>query len=211
MARKRTGADFSFPFETPYSIQLELMNHLFNSISSSQVTIAESPTGTGKSLSLISSSLTWLRSARQQKKDQIIQEVRLEVDKSLVDEPAWVAEQEVARRLKLLERDELELEERLEGIRRKERERARNSVGPVRKKQVRSPVAPVAFLRQLTRHRESRSWFTQQMGAHQEITKNFLLLLMTQTTRTSRTMEWITSVLRRARLSKGSPVLTQVV
>lgn len=51
---------FHHPYE-PYSIQLEFMQKLYQCIEHGQVGIFESPTGTGKSLSLICAALTWLR------------------------------------------------------------------------------------------------------------------------------------------------------
>ncbi|KAH9986710.1 helicase C-terminal domain-containing protein [Russula vinacea] len=50
----------AFPFNPPYSIQVELMRHLYSAIEHRQVSIAESPTGTGKTLSLLSATITWL-------------------------------------------------------------------------------------------------------------------------------------------------------
>lgn len=51
---------FHHPYE-PYSIQLEFMQKLYKCIEDGNVSILESPTGTGKSLSLICAALTWLR------------------------------------------------------------------------------------------------------------------------------------------------------
>jgi len=51
---------FHHPYE-PYSIQLEFMQKLYKTIDDGNVGIFESPTGTGKSLSLICAALTWLR------------------------------------------------------------------------------------------------------------------------------------------------------
>ncbi|KAI8881907.1 DNA repair helicase [Backusella circina FSU 941] len=52
--------NFGFPFE-PYDIQKDFMNELYNVLSKGNVGIFESPTGTGKSLSLICGSLKWLK------------------------------------------------------------------------------------------------------------------------------------------------------
>ena len=41
----------AFPFNPPYSIQVELMRHLYSAIEHRQVSIAESPTGTVSSYS----------------------------------------------------------------------------------------------------------------------------------------------------------------
>ena len=59
--RTLDGAEeFCFPF-TPYAVQVELMNSLYECLNEGQVGIFESPTGTGKSMSLICSSLRWLK------------------------------------------------------------------------------------------------------------------------------------------------------
>uniref|UniRef100_A0A182PGV9 DNA 5'-3' helicase n=1 Tax=Anopheles epiroticus TaxID=199890 RepID=A0A182PGV9_9DIPT len=54
------GSDFAFPF-LPYDIQLDLMRSLYTVIHSGGIGIFESPTGTGKSLSLTCGTLTWLK------------------------------------------------------------------------------------------------------------------------------------------------------
>lgn len=53
------GEFFSFPYE-PYSIQLDLMRQLWETLERGHCGIFESPTGTGKSISLICGALTWL-------------------------------------------------------------------------------------------------------------------------------------------------------
>ena len=60
--------DFRFPFP-PYEIQTRFMEHLHGSLrdgapGSPTIAVMESPTGTGKSLSIICSALTWVREAR---------------------------------------------------------------------------------------------------------------------------------------------------
>ncbi len=52
--------DFHHPYQ-PYDIQDDFMRALYEAIDTSSIGIFESPTGTGKSLSLICGSLTWLR------------------------------------------------------------------------------------------------------------------------------------------------------
>ncbi|KAL3899854.1 MAG: hypothetical protein SGCHY_001748 [Lobulomycetales sp.] len=53
-----------FPFE-PYDIQVEFMQSLFDALEGGKVAVFESPTGTGKSLSIICAALSWLKSAQQ--------------------------------------------------------------------------------------------------------------------------------------------------
>ena len=51
---------FPFPFP-PYPIQQQLMTKIYNCICNSNMGLFESPTGTGKSLSVICSTMYWLR------------------------------------------------------------------------------------------------------------------------------------------------------
>ncbi|KAJ5469466.1 ATP-dependent DNA helicase chl1 [Penicillium diatomitis] len=60
----RVSRDFHHPF-TPYEIQLQFMEALYGCLEDGKVGVFESPTGTGKSLSLICGSLTWLRDHRR--------------------------------------------------------------------------------------------------------------------------------------------------
>ncbi|KMZ75058.1 ATP-dependent RNA helicase chl1 [Zostera marina] len=57
----------AFPFE-PYSIQIEFMMALYDSLESGGVALLESPTGTGKTLSIICSALQWLLDQREKPK-----------------------------------------------------------------------------------------------------------------------------------------------
>ncbi|XP_043564851.1 ATP-dependent DNA helicase DDX11 isoform X2 [Chiloscyllium plagiosum] len=69
MAEEKSHASprFLFPFK-PYSIQEDFMNALYHVLEAGKIGIFESPTGTGKSLSLICGALTWLRDFEEKKK-----------------------------------------------------------------------------------------------------------------------------------------------
>lgn len=79
---------FGHPFE-PYQIQIELMREIYLCINSGcKVGLFESPTGTGKTLSLICSTMTWLRDyKRKHPQGYAGAESAGESD----DEPEWVA------------------------------------------------------------------------------------------------------------------------
>ncbi|XP_028407125.1 ATP-dependent DNA helicase DDX11-like [Dendronephthya gigantea] len=62
---------FEFPF-TPYDIQIKFMQNLYSILHIGGVGIFESPTGTGKSLSLICGALTWLRDFNQNSKRETV-------------------------------------------------------------------------------------------------------------------------------------------
>ncbi|ORX62296.1 DNA repair helicase [Hesseltinella vesiculosa] len=80
--------DFGFPYQ-PYDIQDEFMNSLYSVISQGKIGIFESPTGTGKSLSLICGSLKWLTDHGDQK-DTSIPACNNEQDDGNDDEPDWL-------------------------------------------------------------------------------------------------------------------------
>ncbi|KAJ1989981.1 ATP-dependent DNA helicase chl1 [Coemansia spiralis] len=68
MQAPKSADEFSFPMK-PYDIQLQFMQRLFETIENGQFAIFESPTGTGKSLSIICGALTWLRMDIERAKD----------------------------------------------------------------------------------------------------------------------------------------------
>ncbi|XP_015179971.1 PREDICTED: probable ATP-dependent RNA helicase DDX11 [Polistes dominula] len=61
---------FPFPF-TPYKIQQDFMKELYKCIENGNMGIFESPTGTGKSLSVICGALKWLLDHEQLQKDEL--------------------------------------------------------------------------------------------------------------------------------------------
>uniref|UniRef100_A0A672PKY4 ATP-dependent DNA helicase DDX11 n=1 Tax=Sinocyclocheilus grahami TaxID=75366 RepID=A0A672PKY4_SINGR len=101
MTFKKEGIRFPFPFQ-PYPIQESFMEALYTALDQGKVGIFESPTGTGKSLSLICGALTWLRDYEEQKKleaarlldgpEKKCDAVEEENSTSQPSEPAWVSE-----------------------------------------------------------------------------------------------------------------------
>src|SRR5690349_9800510 len=92
--------DFCHPYQ-PYDIQLDFMNKLYRCIEQEKIGIFESPTGTGKSLSLICGALTWLRDHEHRSWG---------APGNDVEAGDWLAQAEASarRRESLLEREELE-------------------------------------------------------------------------------------------------------
>ena len=60
--------EFQFPFP-PYDIQTQFMSSIFQCLEAGKLGIFESPTGTGKSLSLICGSLTWFLESERRKRE----------------------------------------------------------------------------------------------------------------------------------------------
>ncbi|XP_069338153.1 putative ATP-dependent DNA helicase DDX11-like protein 8 isoform X1 [Eulemur rufifrons] len=67
--QKIPDIQFPFPF-TPYSIQKDFMTELYQVLEAGKIGIFESPTGTGKSLSLICGALSWLRDFEEKKRQE---------------------------------------------------------------------------------------------------------------------------------------------
>ncbi|XP_047404058.1 ATP-dependent DNA helicase DDX11 isoform X1 [Sciurus carolinensis] len=67
--RTQEGIHFPFPFP-PYPIQKAFMTELYQVLEAGKIGIFESPTGTGKSLSLICGALSWLRDFEQKKRQE---------------------------------------------------------------------------------------------------------------------------------------------
>ncbi|RPA73019.1 DNA repair helicase [Ascobolus immersus RN42] len=131
MAQKEQK-DFHHPYK-PYDIQVQFMTELYNTIEDGKIGIFESPTGTGKSLSLICGALTWLR---ENKAKQLNEE--LNDDEIDPDEPEWVRQFAREDKKKKLLAERIEMEKRLEKIREKERrdkERAERAHDFPRKRQ----------------------------------------------------------------------------
>src|SRR5574343_597244 len=66
--------NFNFPVP-PYDVQQEFMSNLYECLSTCREGIFESPTGTGKSLSLICSSFQWLKDNSCKKTEEFEREL----------------------------------------------------------------------------------------------------------------------------------------
>jgi len=115
MQDKRNERDFHHPY-TPYEIQKDFMNAVYACLESGKVGIFESPTGTGKSLSLICGSLTWLRDHKRRTFEE-----GFTVSHDDHDEPAWILEHAQKQRKQEALRRKQDLNDRIARIRMKER------------------------------------------------------------------------------------------
>jgi len=124
MENDDVARDFHHPYE-PYDIQQQFMNAVYDCLEDGKVGIFESPTGTGKSLSLICGSLTWLRDNKRRTFED-----GFEVDAKNKDDPPWMLEHARKQRKQEAFRRRQELNERLAKIKAQEkraRERASGS------------------------------------------------------------------------------------
>ncbi|XP_051239481.1 ATP-dependent DNA helicase DDX11 [Dicentrarchus labrax] len=128
-------AQFPFPYQ-PYNIQEQFMQALYSALDQGKVGIFESPTGTGKSLSLICGALSWLtdyEEKRRQEAASLLQEGEASLSTAAAQststssssaEPDWItdfvqkkAERDLVSKLKEEELKRKKREERLELIR----------------------------------------------------------------------------------------------
>lgn len=66
----------AFPYPTPYDIQTQFMQGLFECIDRRKVGIFESPTGTGKSLSMICGAVGWLMERERAERERSEQNLK---------------------------------------------------------------------------------------------------------------------------------------
>ncbi|KAI3371375.1 hypothetical protein L3Q82_023967, partial [Scortum barcoo] len=125
---------FPFPYQ-PYDIQEHFMRALYNALDQGKVGIFESPTGTGKSLSLICGALSWLTDYEERRRREaaaLLQEGEAALSTPAAQtststssaEPDWItdfvqkkAERDLVSKLKEDELKRKKREERLEMIR----------------------------------------------------------------------------------------------
>jgi len=84
--------DFAFP-GMPYPVQIEFMRSAYRAMSSGGLAVLESPTGTGKSLSLICSAMTWLKNNRLSMVEKRLQAYLGADGEDNQDAPKWLVAQ----------------------------------------------------------------------------------------------------------------------
>lgn len=110
--------DFHHPY-SPYDVQIQFMKEAYDVLEkgAGQIGILESPTGTGKSLSLICASITWLRNAKRKEFG-----ASLQIDpQKAKEEPDWIIEQMLQRKRRELVAKWEERETRLAKMRQREK------------------------------------------------------------------------------------------
>eukprot|EP00092_Neocalanus_flemingeri_P099279 GFUD01126656.1.p2 GENE.GFUD01126656.1~~GFUD01126656.1.p2 ORF type:complete len:436 (+),score=142.32 GFUD01126656.1:233-1540(+) len=111
---------FKFPFP-PYDIQEQFMTELFQVLEGGKLGIFESPTGTGKSLSLICGALTWFLESEKQKRiklEELVNDKTVDDD----DDDDWFA---AAGKKQEYNQKRLEAKEELERIKVKDEKLAK--------------------------------------------------------------------------------------
>ncbi|KAL7424206.1 ATP-dependent DNA helicase chl1 [Cryptotrichosporon argae] len=94
-----TPETFAFPYPQPYGIQVELMRIVFRAIEERKIAIVESPTGTGKSLTLLTATLTWLAAHHRRLLTAVEAGIRERLLAEDPDDPPWVIEHAVRAQL----------------------------------------------------------------------------------------------------------------
>ncbi|TIB65683.1 hypothetical protein E3P78_00503 [Wallemia ichthyophaga] len=109
----------AFPY-SPYAIQNDFMSACYDACENSSVAVLESPTGTGKSLSLLVGCLTWLRDYSIRSRDSTIDRLREDLLAKKGNKPAWVIEHSLKLKREDLDNELRLMDERLAAVREKE-------------------------------------------------------------------------------------------
>ncbi|KAL1410972.1 ATP-dependent DNA helicase chl1 [Vanrija albida] len=122
-----TPDSFPFPYPQPYGIQLDLMRTVFAALEDRKIAIVESPTGTGKSLTLLTATLSWLGAHGKRLDDAAEASLRARFLAEDPDDPPWVIEHAVKRHMGELRAAAEARAARLAAVRERERRLRRAS------------------------------------------------------------------------------------
>ncbi|OAD58660.1 ATP-dependent RNA helicase CHL1 [Eufriesea mexicana] len=116
----QTIEEFPFPF-SPYSIQKQFMKELYKCLENAKLGIFESPTGTGKSMSIICGALKWLLDHEELQKNHLtiaISELDVQIKKCTNSSNNWFSVQIETNNLvnKINENEDIEEELLLENV-----------------------------------------------------------------------------------------------
>lgn len=81
---KTLGLEIKFPFQ-PYGVQKSMINHITRTLSNKQNSLIESPTGTGKTLVLLCSTLAWLKKSRELERPFISARILEQIGKERIE------------------------------------------------------------------------------------------------------------------------------
>ncbi|GMR42008.1 hypothetical protein PMAYCL1PPCAC_12203, partial [Pristionchus mayeri] len=122
-AKEGDMEEFSFPYP-PYAIQLDLMRALDKCLEEKRTGIFESPTGTGKSLSVLCATLSWMEK-QNQKEEERMKEIMEEKEEG-EEEKDWMVAYKKKREKDILKeeaRNEMEKRDKVKERIRKAEER----------------------------------------------------------------------------------------
>ncbi|TMW40296.1 hypothetical protein DOY81_014624 [Sarcophaga bullata] len=135
--------DFNFPFP-PYDIQQQLMQELYQILENKQIGIFESPTGTGKSLTLTCAALKWLEDHEKLVRSELLQRLHetqqevLKLEKESREASDWLSmhSKTSEQRQELLDLNNLkklldEYDEKLKEIKSKQKQLKQNIRGDI--------------------------------------------------------------------------------
>ncbi|KAL7077695.1 hypothetical protein ACQ4LE_003236 [Meloidogyne hapla] len=145
-----TRKPFGFPYD-PYPIQSQLMNAIYNSAEQGNIAIFESPTGTGKSLSTICASLTWLEENEKRHQEDVEKRIR-ELSLTLQEDPDdsdWIN----------VHKQKMDIEQQLEELREEKakQQRIQQRLAQIRQEQKEFRESGIKKNRKIRRGKRSRS------------------------------------------------------
>ncbi|KAL6996479.1 RNA helicase [Sarracenia purpurea var. burkii] len=115
----------AFPFK-PYSIQIDFMNSLYRSLDRGGISMLESPTGTGKTLSIICSALQWLVDRKHSQNSEATADSNHNPNSGSDDEPDWMKNFVANKEIQIEEKKAIKKKKNKQGLRSMKLDKKRN-------------------------------------------------------------------------------------